>query len=162
MEATPEPKKLAVLFVEDDENDVEILKLTFKKLGRSDWLQVVRDGPSAIKYLEEITPAPASNGSRTPDLIVTDLKMPQMSGFEFLKWLHDTPRFSMIPTVVLSGSTMQKDVNLAYELGAKSYLTKPVDFVEYGKSIRTMLDFWLISRRPMGASDVPHDQSRIE
>ena len=159
MEATPEPKKLAVLFVEDDENDVEILKLTFKKLGRSDWLQVVRDGPSAIKYLEELPPA--SNGSSRPDLIVTDLKMPQMSGFELLKWLHETPRFSMIPAVVLSGSTMQKDVNLAYELGAKSYLTKPVDFVEYGKSIRTMLDFWLISRRPADMSDGSQDQPRL-
>jgi DNA-binding NarL/FixJ family response regulator len=46
---------------------------------------------------------------------------------------------------------MQKDVNLAYELGARSYLTKPVDFVEYGKSIRTMLDFWLLSLRPAEA-----------
>jgi len=146
MEAKSDLKKLAVLFIEDDENDVEILKLTFKKLGRSEWLQVVRDGPAAIRYLENTSPG--LNGSTRPDLIVTDLKMPQMSGFEFLKWLHETPRFSMIPTVVLSGSTMQKDVNLAYELGAKSYLTKPVDFVEYGKSIRTMLDFWLLSRRP--------------
>ncbi len=153
METAHEPKKLAVLFVEDDENDVEILKLTFKKLGRSDWLHVVRDGPSAIQYLEKAAPIP--NGVTRPDLIVTDLKMPQMSGFEFLKWLHETPRFSMIPTVVLSGSTMQKDVNLAYELGAKSYLTKPVDFVEYGKSIRTMLDFWLLSRRPAEAVDGP-------
>jgi CheY-like chemotaxis protein len=149
MEPKSEPKKLSVLFVEDDENDVEILKLTFKKLGRSEWLEVVRDGPSAIRYLENTSTG--SNGAGRPDLIVTDLKMPQMSGFEFLKWLHETPRFSVIPAVVLSGSTMQKDVNLAYELGAKSYLSKPVDFVEYGKSIRTMLDFWLLSRRPAEA-----------
>jgi CheY-like chemotaxis protein len=149
METASKPKKLAVLFIEDDENDVEILKLTFKKLGRGDWLSVVRDGPSAIDYLEKQSTAP--NGNGRPDLIVTDLKMPQMSGFDFLKWLQDTPSLSMIPTVVLSGSTMQKDVNLAYELGARSYLTKPVDFVEYGKSIRTMLDFWLLSLRPAEA-----------
>jgi CheY-like chemotaxis protein len=150
METPVAPKKLAVLFVEDDENDVEILKLTFKKLGRSDWLSVVRDGPSAIKFLENALPstAVAPTPVARPDLIVTDLKMPLMTGFEFLQWLKDTPQFCNIPTVVLSGSTMQKDVNRAYELGAKSYLAKPVDFEQYTNAIRTMLSFWLISRRP--------------
>lgn len=142
---------VTVLHVEDDSNDILLFRHACQKAGVPLDLQNVTDGDEAIAYLS----GQAEFGNRRlhplPGLVLLDLKMPRIGGFEVLQWIRREQRFRGLPVVVLTSSNHAADVERAYESGANSYLVKPVDFnglVDLAKNIHT---YWLTFNEPAPA-----------
>src|SRR5215469_6368616 len=114
-------KRICFLLVEDDSNDILLAKRALCA-GQSCRVEVARDGQEAVEYLQQ-------GSSPLPDVIILDLKLPRMSGFEFLRWLRtEAPNeMRLVPVIVLSSSDLQSDVRTAYALGANAFLVKPID-----------------------------------
>lgn len=136
-----------VLYAEDEENDVFLLRRAFKQAAITNPLEIVGDGQQAIDFL---TGAGQFGGRRLPCLALLDLNMPRKSGFDVLTWIRQQPAFQALPLIVLTSSTNERDIEKAYALGANAYLVKPSnqpDLIALAKSIG---DFWLHrNRRPM-------------
>ena len=135
-------KMTTILHVEDDPNDTLLLEHACKKAGVIFDLQAVSDGDQAIAYLRGINDFSDRMKHPLPKLILLDLKMPRVSGFDVLNWLRADEAFRGVPVVVLTSSNHDADVKRAYDLGAKSYLVKPVGFealVELVKKLPQLL-----------------------
>jgi len=138
-----------ILLVEDDPNDVLLIQRAFQKAGLHDSLKVVRNGDQAIEYLS----GEGDYGDRgrfpLPFLVLLDLKMPGTDGFEVLTWARNLPSLRRLLIVVLTSSNLQSDVDKAYELGANSYLVKPVEFDDMVNLIKRFEAYWTeINRTP--------------
>ncbi len=131
-----------VLLVEDDPNDAMLVERSFQKGNLKVSLVVVRDGREALDYLMGKGRF-SDRGSCLPRLILLDLKLPRMSGFEFLKEVKSAPPLNRIPVVVLTSSLEWEDVDRAYELGANAYLVKPVKFEEFMGMMEVVGTFWI-------------------
>lgn len=133
-----------ILLVEDRDDDVLMLRRSFEKAGISNPLQVVRDGEEAIAYLTGSDKFSDRVEFPLPELILLDLKMPKIDGFEVLRWIRSQRSFSGIRVVVLSSSENIRDVNLAYNLGANSFLVKPADFNSFVELSGFISDYWFV------------------
>jgi CheY-like chemotaxis protein len=121
-------KMTTILHVEDDPNDTLLLEHACQKAGVVYDLQAVNDGDQAIAYLRGLNDFSDRMKHPLPQLILLDLKMPRVSGFDVLSWMRSEQSMSGVPVVVLTSSNHDADVKRAYDLGAKSYLVKPVGF----------------------------------
>jgi CheY-like chemotaxis protein len=132
------------LLVEDDANDVLMLKMEFAHASVPIRLEVVEDGREAIRYLEGAGQYGEREQYPVPHVILLDLKMPRINGFEFLEWLRSKgPReHRFIPVVVMSSSALKEDVDRAYSLGANSYMVKPVSWALFKERIKAMGIYW--------------------
>jgi CheY-like chemotaxis protein len=138
-----------ILLAEDDANDVMLIQRAFQKAGLRNVLKVVRDGDAAIQYLRGDGPYADRDQYPLPFLLLLDLKMPGTDGFEVLEWLRDESQLKRLLVVVLTSSNLQADVDRAYELGANSYLVKPVSFDEMVHLIQRFEIYWSeINRTP--------------
>jgi CheY-like chemotaxis protein len=142
------PRGLKVLLVEDDANDVELLRLAFKSAwGPSP--DIAFNGREAVQAIH--TQAKQEN---LPDLILCDLNMPVMNGFEFLKWLKQESPCPHTPLVVLTSSVIDSDVAQAYRMGAAAYLVKPSSHEALIVVAKALVDFWrLVHSSPGGRED---------
>ena len=131
-----------ILLVEDDPNDVLLVQRAFQKAGLRRALKVVPSGEQAIAYLGGDGAHANREHFPLPFLVLLDLKMPGVDGFEVLQWARSDPRLKRLLIVVLTSSELQADVDRAYELGANSYLVKPVDFEEMVDLIRRFEMYW--------------------
>lgn len=113
-------KLAAVLYVEDEENDVLFMQRAFLKSGIANPLHVARDGEQALAYLQV-----ASGSGELPCLILLDLKLPLMSGFEVLDWIRNSQCFRSTPVCVLSSSDQPRDIERSKQKGADEYQVKP-------------------------------------
>jgi CheY-like chemotaxis protein len=137
-----------ILLVEDDENDVLLIKRALRKNFVKNPLFVARNGLEAIEYLSGQNEFSDRSKYPFPDLVITDLKMPKMSGFELLSWINENPEYRVIPTIVLSSSKEDLDVGRAYNLGANTYMVKPANFDTLGQMIRLIRDYWEMGVKP--------------
>ena len=137
------------MVAEDDSSDLTLLRHAVTNVDSSVRLQITRDGNELIRYLQGEADFADRDQHPVPDLIMLDLKMPQLSGFEVLKWLKHHPEYVLIPKIVLSGSTLEKDIEEAYELGANTYFTKPSSFHELEKLMRLVVGYWSESQPPV-------------
>ena len=139
-----------VLLVEDDENDVIFVQRAFKHAGILNPLRLARNGDEAVAYLEGTGDYANRDDHPLPVFVLLDLKMPRRSGLEVLQWAKERIGLRRIPIVVLTTSNNDSDINKAYELGANSYLVKPVSFeglIELTKSLQL---YWLVlNERPL-------------
>src|SRR5437588_3667047 len=131
-----------ILLVEDDENDVVLIQHAFKKAGLNESLKVVRSGEQAIEYLSGEGIYDDRERFPLPFLLLLDLKMPGTNGFEVLQWVRAEPDLKRLLVVVLTSSELQEDVDRAYELGANSYLVKPVEFNSMVNLIKRFEAYW--------------------
>jgi CheY-like chemotaxis protein len=127
-----------ILHVEDDPNDTLLLEHACKKAGLVFDLQAVSDGDQAIAYLRGANNFSDRDKHPLPKLILLDLKMPRLSGFDVLAWLRSDEGFRSVPVVVLTSSNHDADVKRAFDLGAKSYLVKPVGFEALVELVKTL------------------------
>ncbi|PWU16086.1 MAG: two-component system response regulator [Verrucomicrobia bacterium] len=142
-----------ILLVDDDSNDVLLLQRAFHKAGIGDLLKVARDGEEAIAYLSGSDRYADRSKFPMPFLILLDLKMPGTDGFEVLQWARAEPELKRLLIVVLTSSNLQSDIDRAYELGANSYLVKPVGFDEMVNLIQRFEAYWTeINRTPSSST----------
>ena len=132
-----------ILLVEDDSDDVLQLGLALKEAGILNPLAVVSDGLEALDYLKGEGNYSDRSKCPFPSLILLDLHMPRMNGFEVLKWLRQEPTLRHLPVVVLTASAMLTEVKTAYELGANSCLIKSTNPIQLNQAIKDMAIFWL-------------------
>lgn len=133
---------LRVLVAEDDEIDAFLLERAFSKAGLKVPLKFVRDGQEAVDYLAAES-ATAGLADSLPVLLLLDLKMPRLDGFDVLKWLRQHPSLKRLSVVVFSSSNEPHDINLAYDLGANSYAVKPSDPGSLDSFVRALGEYWL-------------------
>ncbi|SRR5581483_8532376 len=131
-----------VLLVEDDLNDIFLVKRAFKKARIPNPLQIVTDGVEAIHYLQ----GEGKYGDRgqypMPRLVVMDIKMPRKTGFEVLEWIKSDGNLKRIPVIIVSSSDEPSDINRAYQLGANAYMVKPVDYRHVEHLFQTITQYW--------------------
>jgi CheY-like chemotaxis protein len=139
----PHKETKTFLLVEDDPNDAYLVEIEFRKSSHLQ-LRHVADGQHAADYLEGNPPYTNRSRFPMPDVILLDLKMPRVGGFELLEWLRNdsSQHLRRIPVIVMSGSNLEKDVNRAYELGANCYLTKPPDWDTFREQMERIGIFW--------------------
>ena len=114
-----------VLAAEDEPTDAFILQLAFEKAGLANHLTIVGDGQAAVDYLSGVPPYGDRAVHPLPALLILDLKMPRMNGFDVLTWLRAHPGFTALPAVVLSSSSDDEDIKRARSLGVRDYFVKP-------------------------------------
>ena len=135
--------RAVIMLVEDREDDVLLVRKSFQKAYIDNPLQVVRDAEAAMHYLAGEGPFANRAEYPLPDLILLDLKLPGMDGFDLLRWIRRQPGFGSIAVVVLTSSDAIRDANRAYALGANSFLVKPLDFENFIETATTLKKFWL-------------------
>ena len=133
-----------ILIVEDNGDDVALIRRAFKHCKIANPLSVVSDGDAAIEYLSGTGPYADRTEHPLPALVMLDLKLPRRSGLEVLEWMKQQPLLKRTPVVILTSSKEHKDVNRAYDLGANSYLTKPVEFEDLRALVERMHLYWLV------------------
>jgi CheY-like chemotaxis protein len=139
-----------VLYVEDNADDFELLERASKKCGTPFSLQHVTDGEQAVAYLNGTGPYADREDYPLPDLVLLDLKLPRLDGFEVLHWIRTNPPTATMPVVVLAGSSFRADIRRALELGANSYAAKPAKFEELQVLIDQIADVWLARAKVTG------------
>jgi CheY-like chemotaxis protein len=132
-----------VLYVEDDQTDFELLSLVTRKCGTPFALKRVVDGEEAIAYLDGQNPYHDRDTYPFPDLVLLDLNLPRLDGFEVLQWIRSNPSTRSLPVVVLAGSSFRADIRRALELGANRYAAKPDSMPELQVLIDQIADVWL-------------------
>jgi CheY-like chemotaxis protein len=138
-----------ILIVDDRQDDFLLMRHGFHRAGLLNPLHWVSSGEEAIQYLNGSGRYSHRVEHPLPDLILLDLKMLGMDGFEVLTWIRRQPGIRILPVVVLTSSEQIQDVNHAYSLGANSFLVKPLDFMNYAELAKILRDFWLkCARRP--------------
>jgi CheY-like chemotaxis protein len=135
--------KRTILHVEDDSNDVLLFQHACEKAGLGCNLQAVTDGAEAIAYLSGADNFGDRQRHPLPELVLLDLKLPRVNGFEVLDWIRKADQFRRLPVVVFSSSNHEADVIRAYDAGANSFVLKPVDFNALVDVARTVHHYWL-------------------
>ena len=133
-------RTIDILMVEDDPGDVRLTREALKGSKLLHSLNVVEDGVAALDYLHKV--APYEQAVR-PDIVLLDLNLPKKDGREVLAAMKQDATLRAIPVVILTTSQAEEDVLRAYNLNANCYVTKPVDFDQFMRIVRTIEEFWL-------------------
>jgi CheY-like chemotaxis protein len=136
-------KQFTVLLVEDDLNDIFLVKRAFRTAKIPNPLQIVTDGEEAIAFLQGAGKYSDREAYPLPKLIVMDIKMPRLSGFEVLEWVKGNGRpWRLIPVIIVSSSNNPSDINRAYELGANAYMVKPMNYRAVEHLFESITHYW--------------------
>lgn len=133
-----------ILLVEDNPDDELLTLRALKKNHIHNEVVVAHDGPEALEYLL----GSANDQPIIPAMILLDLKLPKIDGIEVLRRLRASPRTRLTPVVILTSSREEPDLIAGYELGANSYIRKPVDFEQFSEAVRHLGLYWLVLNEP--------------
>jgi CheY-like chemotaxis protein len=135
-----------ILVADDDSNDIYLLKRAFLKAGIDVRMEFVQDGEQAIRFLKSRT---REQQAPIPELLLLDLKMPRVNGFEVLEWVRRQPGLKRLLVIVLTSSDEPRDINRAYDLGANSYLVKPCGIEHLMGIAQHLYYYWMnLNRQP--------------
>ena len=137
-------EKATILLAEDDPDDVLLTNIALRKARLANPLQVVRDGEEALMYLSGESRFADRERYPLPILLLLDLNMPKLNGFQVLEWLRKQSELSRLPVAVMTSSDDDPYVKRAYELGADSYLIKPPDAEALLALVQRLHAYWLI------------------
>jgi len=129
---------MPILVVEDDPNDQDLIQMALARAGIANPIVLAHDGQEALDKLVS-----ASAMSPLPALVLLDLKLPKVNGFEVLAQLRSHPATRYLPVVVMSSSSELEDMTRSYENGANSYIRKPVAIKDYNEAIKSIVHYWL-------------------
>jgi two-component system, response regulator len=135
-----------ILLVEDNPADVELTLRAFKKNRLSNNIHVARDGVEALEFLLD-------GAARELSVVLLDLKMPRMDGLEVLRRMKSDQRTRHIPVVMMTSSSEESDLVASYDLGANSYIVKPVDFDNFTEAVRLIGMYWLLLNKAANVGD---------
>jgi CheY-like chemotaxis protein len=139
---------IEILFVEDSIDDATLTMRALKKSGLTNIIFHVKDGAEALDFMYCKGVYSSFNIPVHLKLILLDLKMPKISGIEVLKKIKSDVAFKIIPVVILTSSNEDPDIKKCYELGANSYIVKPVESENFFQAIKELSLYWMISNRP--------------
>ncbi len=132
------------LYVDDDPNDAVLLREACRKAKLNLSIEALTDGDQAIAYLSGEGKFAARDRYPWPVLMLLDLKMPRKNGFEVLTWIRSQRGLKRLPVIILTSSRHEDDIQRAYDLGANSYLVKPVGFEALVELVKTVHHYWLV------------------
>ena len=137
------PEPAVILIADDSENDILVIRKAFERAYVPNPIYAVKSGDEVLDYLQGRGRYAVRHEYPLPDLLLLDLKMPGMDGFEVLRWIRRQPGLNSLRVVVLTSSDHIRDVNQAYQLGANSFMVKPTDFQNYVEVGKTLQTYWL-------------------
>jgi len=140
-----------ILLVEDNPDDVELTIRALKKNHILNRMIIAKDGVEALDYLFGTGIHSGRDVNNLPVLILLDLKLPKIDGLEVLKRIRQNELTHLLPVVILTSSQEEKDKINGYELGANSYIRKPVDFTQFTEAIKALGLYWLVWNEPASA-----------
>ena len=132
-----------ILLVEDNPNDAELTLRALNKNNLTNTLKWVKDGIEALDFLF-LRGAYATRSNQTPKLVLLDLRLPKLDGLEVLKAIRGNPLTATTPVVIMTSSTEERDIVSSYQLGANSFVSKPVNFDEFVKVVADLGLYWTI------------------
>lgn len=135
-------EKISILLVEDNPAHAEIVIRSFEAYDMSNNIYHVEDGQEALDYLYNEGSYHSPNGTKMPDLIILDLRLPKVDGIEVLRRIKSDAKFKTIPVIILTTSESDKDIAKAYTNYVNSYLVKPIDLEKFGKLIESFGYYW--------------------
>ncbi len=136
--------KKIILLVEDNPDDVELTLRALKKNNIANDVVVARDGEEALEYLTATGRYARCTVADLPQVVLLDLKLPKVGGLDVLHAMRADPRTRLLPVVILTSSSEERDIIASYNLGANSYIRKPVDFNQFREAIRELGLYWLV------------------
>lgn len=140
-------KDYEILLIEDNIDDVELSLMALREGGIDYKIKVLRDGMEALEYL--FAPDGKTDKlQRMPVLILLDLKLPKVDGFQVLKRIKSHPEAKVIPVVIMTSSDEGRDRERSYRMGTNSYIKKPVDFDQFVGALRQISAYWLDLNEP--------------
>ncbi|MDQ3073506.1 MAG: response regulator [Bacteroidota bacterium] len=137
-----------ILYAEDSMDDATLAIRAFKKYGLADKLHHVKDGAEALDYIYCKGQYTGRSKCTHPKVIILDQKMPKMTGMEVLEKIKSDPNLSNIPVVILTSSKEDPDIKKCYDLGANSYIVKPVEIENFFAAIKDLGLYWVIRNQP--------------
>jgi len=141
-------RSFPILLVEDEPDDVFFVQRAFHSADLKHPLFAVGDGQEAINYLSGKGPYADHSVYPLPQLVLADLKMPRVSGFDLIAWMRNDKHCKLVPIIILSSSALAADVNRAYALGANAYMVKPADAHSLERLFQTIAEFWMAGQKP--------------
>src|SRR5450830_1765959 len=141
-------KEVEILLVEDNPTDAELCIRSLKKSNLANKLVWVKDGEEALDFLFATGAYTGRNVANIPKVILLDLRLPKVDGMEVLRRVKNDELTKTIPVVVLTSSKEDRDVAESYKLGVNSYISKPVEFDEFAKTVSELGLYWLLVTRP--------------
>ena len=133
-----------ILLVEDNPSDIGLTQRAFEKIHIANQLVVAEDGQEALDYLYGGGTHAGRDLTQMPTLVLLDLKLPKVDGLEVLRRIRDDERTRRLPVVILTTSREEQDVAQSYDLGANSYIRKPVDFNQFAQAVQHLGLYWLV------------------
>jgi two-component system, response regulator len=140
--------KKTILLVEDNSDDEFLALRAFEKSPIRTKVITVRNGVEALEYLFGVGAYDGRDVSEQPDLTLLDLKLPKMNGLEVLRRVRSNQDTKLLPVVVFTASLEPEDLESSYNLGANSYVRKPIDFGEFSHMMQQLMKYWLVSNSP--------------
>ena len=156
--------QVEILLVEDDPEDLDLTMRALNDAHVCNRIQVARDGEEALDFIFCRGPHSERDRDCHPKLILLDLKLPKVDGLEVLQQIKGDPRTRGVPVVILTSSKQEQDMVQGYQLGANSYIQKPVDFDQFQSTIKSLGYYWLLVNQPappMASSEVIPDETAI-
>jgi CheY-like chemotaxis protein len=132
-----------ILLADDSPDDVFLIRSAFKKNGFKDPIYVVSNGEEVLQYLKGESPYADRKRYPVPHLLLLDLNMPRLNGFEVLSWIRGRQEWMCLPVIVLTTSFYGPEIKRAYDLGANSFITKPPEFSHLLASLKEVGEHWL-------------------
>jgi CheY-like chemotaxis protein len=142
------PLQVEILLVEDSPTDAELTNRALKKRNLANTLVHVTDGQAALDFLFATGPYADRTTDAQPKVVMLDLKLPKVSGIGVLRQLRANERTKLIPVVIMTASNEDRDVIESYQLGANSYVVKPVEFENFAQAVSNLGFYWLLLNQP--------------
>lgn len=141
-------KEIEILLVEDNPNDIELALRALKKHNLANKVHVVKDGAEALDYIFGTGSYVSRDVNNKPKVVFLDLKLPKVDGLEVLRRVKSDEKTKVIPIVVLTSSTEERDIIESYQLGVNSYIVKPIDFDKFMDAVSELGLYWLLLNQP--------------
>lgn len=144
-----------ILLVEDSQDDMDLALHSLRRENLANKIFVVRDGEEALEFLFCRGVFAQRSFDHPPKLVLLDLKLPKVDGIEVLRQVKSDPRTRIIPVVILTSSKEERDLVIGYDLGANSYIQKPVDFDQFRDTVKQVGLYWLVTNQAPPTVGVP-------